>query len=167
MDLAEHLDTPILIELAGQEYGFSELFLEDWAHLDAWLKRTHPHPLEVIKPYLDGLTPEERKPLIDGAMERGRDWPPKLLTGEGLALLFSDLAGQIEALFVALRLHQPQVTRRDAQRLHRDVLRAGQVDRMNKALAIAFGTDTDAARGEDGRSKKGKPRATPPTGTLL
>ena len=88
MDLSQLTDEPELtIAIGGREYQFSELPIAALARLQEWIKREHPHPIEAIKPHLDGLGPEERRYLLDQARLEARSWPPEIGTPEGAEAL--------------------------------------------------------------------------------
>jgi hypothetical protein len=158
MEIDEHTDQPTaVIELAGKSYRFSEILLEDWGHLQSWIRQEVPHPVQAIKPYLSDLPPEERKALLDEAMRKAEHWPPKLGTGDAIPVLIGNILGQIETLWVALKRHQPGTTRRDAQRIYHATLRAGQRERLDQIWAVAFGMDgLDAAEASHHPKAEGK-----------
>jgi hypothetical protein len=124
-------DRPTLfVTIEGRQYGFSELTGEKRADLQAYLRRTTPHPIEAVKPHLDGLSPADRQSLLEGARRAAMDWPPNLDDASGMVALTSRTAGQIEALFVGLTMHHPELTRDDAARIYRALEREAMREAM-------------------------------------
>ena len=92
MSLAELTDQPELtVSIGGTEYHFSELTLECKGKLQAFIKSKVPHPVEAIKPHLEGLSQEDRRYLISQAREDAQSWPPDVESVKGkTALLGTD-----------------------------------------------------------------------------
>lgn len=115
------LPQPSLTQLAGQPelsltirgktYLFSELRLKELVELQKWLQENTPHPIDQIKGRLDGLSDQERMTLLSEARHDAKDWPPQVGDRDGARLLITTLPGQIEALYVGLKNHHPEVTR--------------------------------------------------------
>lgn len=150
MDLSQLLDSgPEIVEtIGGMKFRFSEITLDGMARLQSWIREHVPHPVEQIKPWLDGLPSEERRELLETAMDQARDWPPLLGTAEGaMALLRSEL-GQVQAFKEGLLVHHPDATLDDAAKIYR-VLKAevgrearngGESARIRRIYATIFGT---------------------------
>lgn len=127
----------LAVEIGGREYQFSALPLERIAELQSILRRIYPHPIERIKPLLEGLSPDERMELIRSAKEDGQSWPPDIGTAEGRLALLGNEFGQYELVRLGLELHHPDA---DADAVFRDMKRdtvaaAGDPDRQAEAKA--------------------------------
>lgn len=117
-------DRPELtVEVDGRRYGFSELTLEKRADLQAYLRRTVPHPVDAIKGHLAGLDPADRQALLESARRDAKSWPPDIGSQAGMMALTSTTDGQVEVLATALSIHHPECTRADAARLYRSLER--------------------------------------------
>lgn len=68
-DLSAHVAAPQPITLGGKAFLLSPLTIRDFKELEGYLRML---PIQEIKPQLDGLTPDERKHLLDLAYERVR-----------------------------------------------------------------------------------------------
>jgi hypothetical protein len=124
-------DRPELIAtIEGKEYGFGELPIGKRADLQAYLRRTTPHPIDAVKPHLEGLRPEDRQALLENARREARSWPPDLGTPAGMMALTSTTEGQIEVLAAALSVHHPECGREDAVRLYRALEREAAREAM-------------------------------------
>jgi hypothetical protein len=119
--LAELLDGPTFTaRIGGRDYAFSEVPVSSLLALEAWIRENTPHPIESIKPHLDGLTAAERRRLLEKARQDAKDWPPRIGTQAGAAaLLGSGDMGQIETLYHGLLVHHPKATREHARGLYR------------------------------------------------
>lgn len=160
MDIAQHTDQPARVEIAGVAYGFSELPIEALGRLQQWIKDHHPNPMEVIKPHLDGFAAADRAEIIRQARQEAASWPPQVGTGRGAQALLGDEAGQREAFYEGLRVHQPNTTRKQADRLFRELGReaarakaGGAPDvvaerSIARIFGILFGADDDPLDGE-------------------
>jgi hypothetical protein len=118
--LAELLDGPTFtLRIGGADYRFGEIPVPSMLALEEWIKANSPHPIQAIKPYLDGLPPEERQSLLENARKDAKDWPPRVGTQAGSRVLMSsgDL-GQIEVLYYGLLVHHKEATREHARGLH-------------------------------------------------
>ncbi len=164
MDIAEHTDQPISIDLDGESYGFSELSIEGLGRLQAWIKRASPHPIEAVKPHLKGLEPADRAALLADARRAAESWPPEIGTGAAAQVLLGREEGRVETLWEALKVHQPQTTREAAARLARRLRRVnpdgGTLARVFRiALGIPESADSDdAADSEDSPGVNGDPK---------
>jgi len=118
--LSELLDGPTLtIRIGGQDYRFSEISVTSKMALEEWIKANSPHPIQAIKPHLDGLPPEERRELLENARKDAKDWPPRIGTQAGSKVLMgSGDMGQIEVLYHGLQVRYPNATREHARGLH-------------------------------------------------
>jgi hypothetical protein len=124
VDIAQHTDQPVRIEIGGRAYGFSELPIESLGRLQQWVKDHVPNPLEVVKPHLDGFSDADRAELLRQARLDAASWPPEVGTARGSQAILGGEAGQREALYEGLLVHQPGTTRREADRIYRELGRA-------------------------------------------
>lgn len=120
----------IIVTIGGREYSFSRLTIGLKAKLQAYLRRTVPHPIDAIKPYLDGLEAEDRAALLEGARQDAKRWPPDIGTPAGMIALTQADDGTIELLALALSMHHPEMTRSDAERLKNDLERESEREAM-------------------------------------
>lgn len=157
MDLTHLNDRPELaVAIGGREYRFSEVPIGRLADLQDFLRRTLPHPIDAIKPHLDGLAAADRQSLLEAARREGRSWPPQAGTAAGTAALLATEAGQVEALFAGLSVHHAGLSREDAARLYhqlgRDAARA-------QARAARLHRQACAAARREGRPAPDPPAA--------
>lgn len=170
MDIAQHTDQPARVEIAGGTYKFSELPIESLGRLQQWIKDHHPNPLVVIQPHLAGFSATDRAEVIRQARQEAASWPPQVGTGRGTQALLGDEAGQREAFFEGLLVHQPGTTRKQADRLFRELGReAARAKALGMSEVVAerkiatiygllFGAEDDPLDGEgreDGGPKAG------------
>lgn len=127
------------VRIDGRDYQFSELPIASLADLQDWIRARTPHPIDAIKPHLDGLTADERMTLLREARDDARRWPPIVGTPDGAAALMSSQDGQIETIYVGLRVHQPETTRDEARRLYRAMLRDRDDQAVARIVAVMFG----------------------------
>jgi len=145
LTLDQLTDAPQLtVSIAGREYQFGELPLDALGRLQAWIKRAVPNPIDAVKPHLEGLSEADRRALLDRAYDDARSWPPILGTDAGAKALLSGEPGQVEAFHEGLKVHQPQVTRAEAGRLYKTLLRDAARDRSAartaaRIFAVLFG----------------------------
>lgn len=150
LDLSGLLDSgPELVEvIGGMEFRFSELPLAALARLQSWIRANSPHPIDSLKPHLEGLPESDRQGLLEKARREAMDWPPQIGTPEGAMALLGTEAGQVEALWEGLRVHHESATRDDAWRIYRalkrevarDARRGGETSRVKRIYATLFGT---------------------------
>jgi hypothetical protein len=141
MGLTELLDQPELaVTIGGREYFFSELPLLQRAKLQSFIQTKLQHPLEAVKPHLQGLDPEDRAHLLNEARKEGNDWPPDVETARGKVILLSSDSGQIETLFQGLSIHHPNLTRDDARKLFKQL---GRETRFEAKRAKSEGREYD------------------------
>lgn len=142
MDLSELTDRPELtVTIGGRAYHFSEVPIDRLADCQDFLRRTVPHPVQAIRPHLDGLKPEDRQALLENARREARDWPPQAGTSAGMLALCSTEAGQLAALAAGLSVHHPEATPADVRRIYRELQR--------EALREAKRRKRDAGTGGD------------------
>ena len=132
MDAAK-LDTfhdhpELIVAVGGREYRFSELTMGKRAELQAYLRRSIPHPLEAVKPHLEGLRPEDRQALLENARKEAAAWPPDIGSVAGMKALTATDAGQVATLAAALSIHHPGATDADAERLYRALAREAMIE---------------------------------------
>jgi hypothetical protein len=156
-DLARLTNQPTKVTIGGRKYGFSEIPLAGLGELQQWLKEHVPRPLDAIKGRLEGFNERERAELLRQAREEDKAWPPQMGSAAAAGVLLSSEAGQIQALWVALRVHQPETTLEQAHTVYRKLQReAAAVARKRrgdgsdaeatatKVFSIAFGMDDEA-----------------------
>lgn len=155
MDLAQLTDQPTPIEISGRHYGFSELSFDALGELQQWIKDKYPHPLRSIQGYLDGFSDDDREELLRQAREEAKHWPPVVGTAAGTAALLKTEEGQVQALWAALKVHQPETTLIEGRRLYKALQNEsirwakrkakGQADageaKVSRIFGIAFGMD--------------------------
>lgn len=158
LDLDQLTDQPTPVRIGGKEYLFSELPLESLGELQKWLRTNVPNPLVAVRQHLDGFDAEQQAALLDQARRDALHWPPKVGTARGAAALLGDEPGQVEVLWVALRVHQPTCTRDQAARLYKQLKRealseqrrakaagekpdAVESQKVTRIYGIAFGMD--------------------------
>ena len=83
MDLAQALNAPEPVTLAGRTFLLRQLTLAEWAQLQAWLKAAAPSPvtqaLRAVQEAADlgvPLSPDVRDQLFEHAQALARAWPP-------------------------------------------------------------------------------------------
>lgn len=162
--LDQLLDRPqLVLPIAGEPYGFSELPAGQLARLQSWIRQATPHPLQALKGQLDGLPAHVQESVAEAARVAALSWPPKIGTAAGTAALLSTEPGQIQAIAEGLSVHHPGLSdgqvraifralRSDASRQAkraraegRDYDGEGQVKRI---FAVLFGLD-DPDHGDD------------------
>lgn len=122
LTLTELDDRPELtVPIGGRDYRFSEVPVEKLADLDEFLRRTVPHPVVAIQPYLAGLTPADRQALLENARQDSRDWPPQAGTSKGMGELMRTDAGQLKALAAGLSVHHPELSAGQVARIYRQL----------------------------------------------
>lgn len=121
MDLPQLVDDAAeLIEtIGGAQVRFSEITIGQDAQLQEWLTAHVPHPVEALKPRLEGLSADDRQYLLEQARQDARDWPPRVGTAAAAEALLGSPDGQVEALYQGLRVHYPDASREYAARLYR------------------------------------------------
>lgn len=167
MDLDDLTNQPSPIEIAGRTYLFSELPFESLGALQKWVKDNHPHPLRALRGQLDGFTDEEKAELLSQAREEAKHWPPVIGTARGAAALLRTESGQMQALWVALKVHQPDTSEAEARRLYKALEKeAATIARRNRKsggdaeakvsriFAVAFGLAQED-EGDDADPKAG------------
>lgn len=136
LSLAQLDDRPELTAtIGGRPYHFSEVPIERLADLDAFIRRTVPHPIDALRPHLAGLAESDRAALLLAARAEARSWPPQAGTAAGMAALLSTEAGQLEALAAGLSVHHPEVTRDEARRIYRQLQREALREAARKRRA--------------------------------
>ena len=80
------LPQPVELDINGTTYKFAQLRIGEIARIQAWLDSL-PNPIAVIRPMLDGLTPDERKAMLIEAQKELRNWPPQYGTQKGLEMI--------------------------------------------------------------------------------
>lgn len=106
-------------KIGGMEFHFSELLIEGMSRLQDWIKKNTPHPIEAIKPHLEGLGVDERRALLESARIEAMQWPPIVGTGAGAKALLGSELGQVETMWEGLKVHYPEATRDDAFKIFR------------------------------------------------
>lgn len=165
MDLIDFCGKPAgYVEFADRRFGFGELTLERLATLQVYLDRLSPHPVEEVKPLLEGLAPDERRLLLDDARERAKDWKRlRVETAAGIKALLSERGGQTELFVAAIGLHHPEIDRATAERIFMRAATTGRIEAINDVFAYALGMDPNALES----SNEGKlPKAASPKGTF-
>lgn len=107
------------LTIRGKTYLISEFKLKELAELQTWIQGHILHPIDQIKDRLNGLSDKERMALLSEARHDAVDWPPQVGDKDGARLLVMTMPGQVEALYVGLRKHQPEVTRDEAFEVYR------------------------------------------------
>lgn len=153
-DLTALADGPTLrVKIGEIEYEFSEMPISHMKQLQDWIRKNSVHPVEAIKPHLRGLDPEVQVGLLDKARVEAKDWPLQIGTSRGVSTLLSGEAGQIEALFVALSVHQPQTTREQTLDIYKRLQHQSRKDRDSLIVAriysVMFGRGDPLEEDED------------------
>ena len=148
------LDHPRLtVEVEGVVYRFSELPLEAMARIQAWIRTNVPHPLDALKGRLDGLDPEDRRYLLDRAYDAAQEWPPRVGTKAAGEVLAQSMAARLVVFLEGLRVHQPNATEADAQRLHDALIRgsdrADGIRTAKRILQVLHGVEDDEPDDDD------------------
>lgn len=138
----------IVVVVEGRSYRFSELSMAALGRLQSVIKRIKPHPLDAVRPHLDGLPADIQARLIERALESAGDWPPRVGSAEGLHVLLHDPDGLVAALHEGLAASYPEATTDDAYRimlaLQRDAkARAGAEDKVERIFGCLFGSGPD------------------------
>lgn len=144
----------LTVRIDGRDYQFAELPIASLADLQDWIRARTPHPIDAIKPHLDGLTAEERMTLLREARDDAKRWPPIVGTPDGASVLMSTQDGQIETIYVGLRVLQPETTRDEARRLYRAMLRDRDDQAVARIVSVMFGYPL-ADDASEGGPKKG------------
>jgi hypothetical protein len=95
--------------LGGKMRAVAQLRIGDLAILQGWLEDQVPSPMDSLPPHDDPGRPA----ALQSAFRACREWPPKLGTEEGAALLATD-AGTVAFVLVCLRRGDPGITLEDA-----------------------------------------------------
>jgi len=167
LTLDQLTDAPQLtVSIGGRFYQFSELPLDALGRLQAWIKQAVPNPIDAVKPHLAGLNPEDRRALLDRAYDDALSWPPILGTAAGAKALLSGEPGQTEAFCEGLSIHQPQISRAEAVRLYKTLLRDAARDRSAartaaRIFAVLFGAPDPERAGGSGTGLPKDPAAGP------
>lgn len=151
LDLSELLDGPVVTEeIGGIKFRFSEVPISAMLAMQGWIRENCPHPLESIRPHLEGMPPAIATELAENARQEARDWPPKVGTGEGAAVLMGSEAGQVIVLMHGLNVHHPGATLDDAWKVYRAMKRSaakeirksstGESPTIRRIYAAIFGT---------------------------
>lgn len=120
-------DQPTLtVEIDGEAYHFSEISIDARGRLQALIRELVQHPIAAISGQLDGLAERDRNRLLDRAYKDALRWPPRLENPEGFEILMTSERGQVAVIHEALRVHRPDTTYEDAERVYR---------RMDRGLA--------------------------------
>jgi hypothetical protein len=138
MDLAQLTDAPTIVNVGGKDYAFSELTLASMGKLQGWIKSNFPHPLEAIKPHLEGFAAADRAYMIEAAQREAAYWPPAIGTPRASACLLTSPQGQTQVLYEGLKVHDPAATIEDADRLRRLLKRDEAKSLM--VIGLIFGT---------------------------
>ncbi|MDG3003251.1 hypothetical protein [Paludisphaera mucosa] len=155
------IDAPALVvEVGGRTYRFSELTLAALGRLQAWIKATCPHPLDALKPHLEGLTAAERRELIADAVEAGRSWPPRIGTNAASELLLGTQEGQLLVLLEGLRAQEPAATDADAEALYSGLTR--EVKRAAREARAAYVAECAAHAAASEAAEAAGLKPTPP-----
>jgi len=168
LDLTELLDGPtVVVKIGGMEFRFSEVPISALEEMQRWINREHPHPLDAVKPHLEGLTPEDRQYLLEKARQDARDWPPKVGTTEGAAALMGHELGQVNVLRHGLQVHHAGATDDDALKVYRALKRqtareirnseGGESPSVRRIYAAIFGTLDDTEDEPANGHPKGRP----------
>jgi hypothetical protein len=128
MDITKSLPRPRKVILGGQAYRVGELTLNDMADLQGWIKDNVPHPLTAIRPYLEGLPPEDRRLLLAEAYKDAKDYPPRFGTPQGNELLFRSRDGFVFFMWTALKRHN-RITQAEVEELY-PRLTADEIDEL-------------------------------------
>jgi hypothetical protein len=112
-------DPELTVQIAGQDYHFSELTLGSKSRLQVWLRDNTPDPMESVKASLGGLALEDRQYLLNEASKERLAWPPEISTPKGRIAIMSGDSAQHELLFEGLLNHHPEMTRVGAFRVYR------------------------------------------------
>lgn len=146
MDLSELTDRPELtVSIGGRAYHFSEAPIDRLADCQDYLRRTVPHPVQAIRPHLEGLKAEDRQALLENARREARDWPPQAGTSAGMLALCGTEGGQLAALAAGLSVHHAGLSPADVKRIYRELQREAlrEARRRRKARGDAPAGDDD------------------------
>lgn len=150
--LTELLDGPELtVEIGGEPYSFSEIPVGILVSLQGWVNKHTPHPLDSLKGHLDGLPEPVALALAEKARQEAKLWPPQIGTAAGAIALLGGTAGQKEALFVGLKIHQPEMTRERSDRIYRQIeTNAMQGESLARRIfAVLFGQGDPERESDD------------------
>lgn len=170
MDLTKLVDdAPELHErIGGVDVVFSEIPIEGLARLQAWINMHVSNPLEAIRDELPKLPPAIASELAERARREALDWPPEVGTEEGASRLLGSPTGQVMAFYEGLRVHHPDATVADADRLYRalkrEAVKSGGLRRVKRIYATIFGTGTADADAEAPAPKNGQAPVAASTG---
>ena len=130
----------ITISVGGVSYGFSELPLDDMVKMQGWIEKTYLHPVQAIRPHLEGLLAEDRQYLLEQARKSAPMWPPEVGTSDASRLIMSSPTGQVEALYYGLNVHHPGTTKEAAERFYRAFRRETTRRRDRYSVALLYAT---------------------------
>lgn len=173
--LADEPTPQFVVEVEGRSYSFSEVPLASLARLQAIVKEVVPHPVDAIAPRLQALAEADRRYLLDRAYDEARYWPPRAGTMAFSLALLGSPEGQVAALLEGLRVHRPDATPADADRLYQALERDAAARSRAKApddrkvariFATIFGTyrpedDRDAPKSGGGAGRRPRRRTSP------
>lgn len=163
MDLTQLTGAPeLVVTIAGEEYGFSELTLDALGRLQSWIRAHTPDPWEDAKRRVRGLPDAVAASILDSARKEALKWPPKVKTPDGTRVLLADDEGQVEVFFEALRVHRPGTTREEAREICHALNREpGGEDAVDRIFRVLFDW---VRRPWEASSKNGVARTTDPRG---
>ena len=84
--------------------------------MQAWLEANVPHPLDVLRPRLEGLPEAVQVKLAEMAYEDARRWPPSI-DDDASWTYFTMGRGRPYFVYLVLSKANPQVTEQEAARL--------------------------------------------------
>lgn len=149
--------SPASLTLGGLPYKVRRLRLSDMARLEAWLKRTVPHPVDAVKPHLEGLAPSERELLVQNADRLARYWPPEYGSAAANAH-FATADGVVELLTVGLQVCQPSITREQVALLADEM----SMEELGRVIDIFNGVDRAKMARETAEAESANGASTPP-----
>lgn len=135
-DISRASGAPVEVELDGKTYKVGELRLRELGMLQSWIESRVPHPVRALAPHLEGLPSDVQIALLESARKESANWPPRIGTAEGAAVLDTP-EGEREILWVLLSRHQPSMTR-DEVNILADSLPLAEFRRV---ADVAFGRD--------------------------
>ena len=114
--------------IGGKTYTFTPLRMCDYGRIMKRIKSERRDPVEVAKQLCEGLSAEEKKPIIDRAFTEATK--AKHVTAEELDTWKFSIPGFAFCFWLQLLPKHPELTEEDAQRLVEQLGEESMVDLM-------------------------------------
>ena len=155
--LPELLSTAVECVISGVTYKLMPLRLVDWAEAGRYLQSKRKPPLEVIKPYLADLSPDNQRHLLLAAYDDER--MGEFIPAHTLERWFQTEEGRIYKLWLQLRQCHPELNIDAVERLM--FASAAEAVALEKAAKENEGAPLGNSSGPAGNRAETTPPQTP------